>query len=179
MTWKARLLSSFSPSFSVHSSYFNRPAALVGARQTRGQRDRGDHARMLCSPAARDVESRSVVNRRAYERQAERDVDRLAERETFDGDHRLIMVTRNHRVELAARCAQENRVRGVRPRHLKSFFAASLDRRRDLRRLLDAEQSALRAVRIQSRDGDARTLDAPTLQLAVRQTRDAHDAILL
>src|SRR5437763_15755264 len=94
---------------------FNGPAALVGASEMRGQLDGGDHARMLSDAPARDVEGRAVVNRGAYERQAQSDVDRLAEREALDGDHRLIMVTRNHRVELAARGAQEDCVAGCGP----------------------------------------------------------------
>src|ERR1043165_2218177 len=117
---KARLrrLLLFTSSFILPPSSlnFNRSAALVGARQARGQRDGGDHARMLGHAAARDVEGRAVVNRRADERQAERDVDRLAEGKTLDGNHRLVMVARNQGVELAARGAQENRVRRGRPR---------------------------------------------------------------
>src|SRR5205085_2864320 len=134
------------------SSYFDGPAALVGASEMRGQLDGGDHARMLRDAPARDVEGRAVVNRGTYERQAQSDVDRLAEREALDGDHRLVMVTRNHRVELAARRAQEDRVSRVRPRHFKPLRAARLDRRHNLRRLLDAEQPALRAVRVQGRN---------------------------
>src|SRR5256714_14219835 len=137
------------PSLTHHSSLithhssllldFNGSAALVGARQVRGQLDGGDHARMLRDAPARDVEGRAVVNRGAYERQAQSDVDRLAEREALDGDHCLGLVTRYHRVELAARRAQEDRVSRGRPRHFKPLAAARLDRRRYPARLLDAD----------------------------------------
>src|SRR5215213_10873468 len=112
-----------------HSSLnFDRPAALVGAREARGQGDGGDHARMLGDAAPRDVEGRAVIDRGAYEGEAQRDVDRLAEREALHGDHRLVMVTRNDRVELAARGAQKDRVRRVRTRRVDPQLAASLDR---------------------------------------------------
>src|SRR5205085_682120 len=109
----------------------------------------------------------------------QRHVDGLAEREALDGDHRLVMVARNDRVELAARRAQEYRVGRERPRDLHPRFAARLDRRRYLRRLLDAEEPALRAVRVQRGDGYARTRDAPALQLPLGQARDADDSLFL
>src|SRR5205085_9730578 len=51
---------------------------------------------------ARDVEGRAVVNGGAYEGKPERHVNGLAERQALDRNHRLIMVARNDRVELAA-----------------------------------------------------------------------------
>src|SRR3954469_20917490 len=101
--------------FIVHRSYFNCPSALVGAREACGEGDCGDHARMFRDATARDVEGRAVIDRSAYEREAQRHVDGLAEREALDGNHRLIMVARNDRVELAARRAKEDRVRRERP----------------------------------------------------------------
>src|ERR687889_382663 len=94
-------LRAFYSSFVIPHSSLNlhRPPAVVGAREARGQDYRGDHARMLRDAAARDVEGRAVVDRRAYERDPQRHVDRLAEREALDRDHRLVMVARNDRVE--------------------------------------------------------------------------------
>ena len=119
------------PSLITPHSNFHRPsAALVGAREARGEGDGGDHAGMLGDAAARDVEGRAVIDRGADEGQAERDVDGLAEREALDGDHRLVMVARNHGVELAARGAQKDRVGRVRPRHVQARpLLTRLDRR--------------------------------------------------
>ena len=67
----------------------------------------------------------------------------------------------------------------MRPRHFKPLRATRLDRGQNLRRLLDAKQPALRAVRVQRRNRYARSRDAPTLQLSLGKTDDADDAVFL
>jgi hypothetical protein len=51
-----------------------------------------------------------VIDRRADDRQADRDVDGGAERQQLDRDEPLVVVAGNHRIELAAYGAHEDRV---------------------------------------------------------------------
>src|ERR1044071_3562236 len=125
---------------------------------------------MFRQPLARNIEGRPVIYGRAYERQAKGDVDGLAKRQAFDGDHRLVMVTRNDPVKLAARGAQEDRVGGEGAGDVHVLHTATcFDRRDDLRSLLDAEESSFSPVRVEGCDGQTRAFDPPALQLSVRQ----------
>src|SRR5437660_12170764 len=58
-----------------------------------------------------DVERRAMIDRRANEWQAKRDINSFAERKTLDRNHRLVMITRDHGDELSAGSAQEDSVR--------------------------------------------------------------------
>src|SRR3982751_720698 len=90
------------------------------------------------------------------------------------------MITRHDCVKLPARCAQENCVRREWPAHVHSIQPVTrFDSRSDLRCFLDSEQSTLRAMRVQGGDGNARLLNSPTSQFAVRQFDDANNPIAL
>ena len=64
---------------------------------------------------AGDVERGAVIDRRADDRQAERDVHRVTEREQLHGNQSLIVIAGDHRVELAPRRAHEHGVAGQWP----------------------------------------------------------------
>src|SRR5437660_8927633 len=53
-------------------------------RESRGQAHGRDHAARIGDALARDVERGAVIDRRPHDRQAERHIDRLAEREKLD-----------------------------------------------------------------------------------------------
>src|ERR1044072_7750893 len=126
---------------------------------------------MLGESFDRDVESRAMVHRSPDERQSEGYVHRLAKRQTLYRNHRLIVITRDHRIELSTRGTQKNRVCRERPLHIYIINATrGFDRRHDFRRFFDSKQSAFSTVRIQRRNGQPRTLDAPTLKLTMRKT---------
>src|SRR5262249_927667 len=65
---------------------------LRPSRQTRGQEHRGDHALRIGDAFARDVERRSVVHRRANDRQTERHVHGLPECEELHRNQALIVI---------------------------------------------------------------------------------------
>jgi hypothetical protein len=91
-------------------------AARLGAsRNRRTQKRSGDHARRVGAIQAGDVERGPVIRRRSRERKAERHVHGTAERGDLDRRHAHVMVGRDHRIELAAHRAHENRVGGERP----------------------------------------------------------------
>ena len=56
-------------------------------------------------PVPASVERRAVIDRRAHDRQAERDVDRAAEARVLDHRQTLVVIHREHRVALARACA--------------------------------------------------------------------------
>src|ERR1044072_3084088 len=135
---------------------------------------------MFRQPLARNIEGGPVIYGRAYEWQAKGDVDGLAKRQAFDGDHRLIMVTRNDPVKLAARGAQEDRGGGKATGDVHVLHTATgFDRRNDLRSLLDAEESSFSPVRVQGGDRQTRAFDPPALQLSVRKMDHTQEPVAL
>jgi hypothetical protein len=60
----------------------------------------------------RDVQRRAMIGRRAWERKPEGDVHRASERRDLDGRHADVVIRGNHRIELAAHRAHEDRVGG-------------------------------------------------------------------
>ena len=73
-------------------------AIASAADEPRRELERRDQARRVGAPGAGDVERRAVIGRGAHERQAERDVDRVIERERLDRDQRLIVIHRERHV---------------------------------------------------------------------------------
>ena len=67
------------------------PASAAGGKPRR-KLERGDQARRIGLAGAGDVEGGAVVGRGAHERQAERDVDRVVERQRLDRDQRLVVI---------------------------------------------------------------------------------------
>src|SRR5436305_1240296 len=111
---------------------------------------------MLSDALPGNVERSSMINRRADEWQAQRDIDRFAKRQTLDRNHRLVMIARDHRVELAPRSAQKYRVRGKRAAHVYALFDITVfNCRQNLRRLFDSKQPAFGSMRIQGRNCNA------------------------
>ena len=69
-------------------------ALMTGLRRrhARGEPQRRDQARRIGLAGAGNVEGRAVIGRGAHERQAERDVDGVLERERLDRDQRLVVI---------------------------------------------------------------------------------------
>src|SRR5687767_9487704 len=158
----------------------NGAAALARLhRQFRSQFDRGHHARVLRESFARNVKSSAVIDRGPDKRQTQRDVDRLAKRQTPHRNHCLIVITRDDGVELAARGAQKHGISRKRSLYIDFFEpAARLYRRHNLRRLFHSKQAAFRSVWIERCDCESRALDSPTLKFTIGEIDDLHHAIL-
>src|SRR6185503_5815902 len=84
----------------------------------RGEFDRSNHTRMLSESFSGDVESGAVVHRRPDEGQSQRYVHGLAKGQTLYRNHRLIVITSNHRIKLASRGTQKNSISRERPLHI-------------------------------------------------------------
>src|ERR1044072_4142188 len=84
---------------------------------------------MLGESFAGDVESRAMVHRSSDERQSEGHVHGLAKRQTLYRNHRLIVITGDHCIKLAARGSQKNGVCRERPLYIYIINPArSVDR---------------------------------------------------
>ena len=118
-----------------------------------------------------------MIDRRADNRQAERDVDSTLEIQQLARDMTLVMVHADNRVVcLLANGEIENRVGRQRPFHTPALAARPLNGRPDLANLFVAEQSVLACVRIQAGHGNART----AFQLSngfMGQTNNRFDAL--
>ena len=73
----------------------------LAAAQLPGHADRLDQAGGVGPAAAGDVERRAVVGAGAHQRQAQRDVHALFDAEVLHRDQPLVVVHRDHHVELA------------------------------------------------------------------------------
>ena len=125
---------------------------------------------------AGDVERGAVIDRGADDRKAERDVDRVTEREQLDGNQTLIVIAGDHRVELPLRGAHEHGVAGQRPLDLNAARARGLDGGTDHGALFLAEQPFLSRMRIQAGDRQTRARDPESRQLPRREIdRAVHD----
>src|SRR5215831_4191435 len=119
---------------------------------------------------ARNVKRGPMIDRGANERQAQSHVNRLTKRKALDGDHRLVMIARDHDVELAARGPQENRVSRKGSADIDIIRdMATLNGRQDFRGLFNSEESPFRAMRVQGGDRNSRLSYSPTLQFVMRQ----------
>ncbi len=142
-----------------------RQNALEGSRrptaedETGGDPRRGDQAggggQGVALPG--DVERGAVGNARPHDRQAERHVHGAVEADRLEGDVPLVVVHRDHGVELTADRAMEQSVGGDRPDRRRSRRLAPLDRRGNDPHLLVAEQAPLAGMRVQPRHPHART----------------------
>ena len=109
-----------------------------------------------------DVERRAVVDRRADDRQAERDVDPGVERQQLHRPVALVVVHAHDRVVAAAvHGLVEHGVGRVRAAGVDARGARLLDGRGDPLDVLGAEQPVLAGVRVEPADGDARRVEEP------------------
>src|SRR5438132_1743127 len=130
-------------------------------RKRHGVAKRLDHASLVRLPRAGDVECGAVVDRRANERQADRDVHPGFETEDLYRTVALVVIHRDDEVEITAARAEEERVGGQRAFDLDATRARRFDTRQELLLLLaPAEQTALTGVRIDPADRDARARHA-------------------
>ena len=70
-----------------------------------------------------------MVDGRADDRQAQRHIHRLSERQQLDGDQSLIVVARDHRVELSAQGSYEHGIRRKRPSDVDAAGPRLIDSR--------------------------------------------------
>ncbi len=109
------------------------------------------------------IKSRPMIDRSANERQPEGNINRLAKREAFNGNHRLIVITGDYCIEFAPRGPQENGVGGKGA--LNVYLVGSMtgfDRRGNFNRLFNPKQSAFRTMRIEGGDGNSRAVRYPS-----------------
>ena len=116
-------------------------AIASGADEARRELERGDEARRARAAGAGDVERGAVIRRGAHERQAERHIDRMIERERLDRDQRLIVIHRERGVVAAPRGGVEHGVGRQRPARQNALRGATA-RRRARPRLRSSSPSA-------------------------------------
>src|ERR1051325_1488658 len=98
---------------------------------------------MFGDALAGNVERGAVIDGRSDKRKSQGDVDGFAKRKTLDRNPGLVMIARDHGVELAARGAQKNRVSRKRAAHVDAVSeVATLDCGQNFGRFLNPEQSA-------------------------------------
>ncbi len=114
-----------------------------------------------------------MVDRGADDRQPERDVDRLAERQQLDRNQSLVVVAGDHRIEFAAHRADEHCVGRKRPGDIDAALPRRRRRRAEHRLLLAADQPVLAGVRVQSGQPEPRRRTAESRQRRRRQVDDA------
>jgi hypothetical protein len=107
----------------------------------RTQKRSRDHARWVGAVLAGDVQRGAVIRRCARKWKPERDVHGAAERRDLDRRHSDIVIRRDHRIELAAHGAHEDRVGGKWPVDPSGFR-----RRREKLGVLAAESSTVARV---------------------------------
>src|SRR5581483_3357510 len=122
-------------------------------RQPRRQQHRRDHALRIGFSRAGDVERSAVVDRRPDDRQAQRDVDRLAERDQLHRNEPLIVVAGHHDVELAPGGTNEHRVGRKRPGHVDAARSTGRNRRDDRALLFGAEHAVFAGMRVEAGNG--------------------------
>ena len=138
-------------------------------RQPCRQPHRRNHTARIGDAPAGDIERRAVIDRRPHDRQTERDVHGLAERDELHRNQPLIVIAGDDDVELAADGAHENRVARKGARDVDAVRAAGGNRGPDDAILFLAEQPVLARVRIEPGHGDARRRNIEPGQLAGRQ----------
>ena len=111
------------------------------ARHPGGQPQRRDQARRIGPAGAGDVEGGAVIGRGANERQPQRDVDGVVERQRLDRDQRLVVIHADRAVIGFARGFVEHGVGRQRPPDLDALAAQDFDGRRHDALLLGAERA--------------------------------------
>src|SRR5260221_4780912 len=86
-----------------------------GLEELDGKLERFLEAAGIGAPGAGKVERRAVIDRGADEGQAERDVDAAAEARVLQHRQPLVVIHRQHAVDLAPAPWREQRIRGERP----------------------------------------------------------------
>ena len=139
-------------------------------RQPRRQQNRLDHTPLVGHALPRDVERRAVIDRRADDRQAQRDVHRAAERQQLHR-HQPLVVVRGDTTSNSPRAARTNSVSaGNGPDDVDASARAPRDRRRASRRRLRAPSSpsspacGLRPATANPRRRDAEARQRPRRQ---------------
>ena len=106
-----------------------------------------------------DVESRSMGDACADNRQSQRDIDRAVETDRLERDVTLVVVDRHDGVECAREGMIEECVVGKRSGHVDPFPPPQRDRRFDDALFLIAKKTVLTRVRIERGHGDSRRPD--------------------
>ena len=96
-------------------------------RHARGEPQRRDQARRVGLAGAGNVEGRAVIRRGADERQSQRDVDGILERDRLDRDQRLVVIHADRAVVGLARRGVKHRIRRQRPAGVDAFAAQRFD----------------------------------------------------
>src|SRR5574341_234764 len=138
------------------------PNRLRGRCELDGKLQRLGKAARIGAPGAGEVERGAVIDGGAHERQAERDVHAAAEGSVLEHRQALIVIHGEHAGGALQALRHEKRVRRQRADRVDAGFRRLRDRGRDDVAILGAEVARFAAVRVQSRDQDARLLDADT-----------------
>src|SRR5262249_8150548 len=124
------------------------PPRQTAGGQLQGRCHHGGQRGGVGLGSAGQVEGRAVVYGGAQEGEAEGPVGGEAEGGGLDRDQALVVIEREHPVELAAPCPREERVGALRPAHVGAAFARPRDRRGQEAPVLFAQEAALAGVRV-------------------------------
>src|SRR5262249_37434176 len=136
----------------VRSSFGGSGCRGAGADEPRRKSQGGEEARRIGAAGAGNVESGSVVRRRAHEGQAERYVDGLIEVERLDRNERLVVIHAKRRIVSFAGARVKHCVGRKRAARLDPQGAQLLDGWRNDAEILISERAVLAGVGIQARD---------------------------
>src|SRR6185369_9200949 len=103
---------------------------------------------MIRNTPSRDIESRSVIDRRPDDRKPERNIHRFAEREAFDGYQSLVVIAGGDGVEFPSPRANKQSIGGEGPGYVDVLLSALFDCRSDLANFFRTEDTVLARVRI-------------------------------
>ncbi len=120
------------------------------------QRHRGNHAPRIGGVRAGNVERGPVIHGGADDRQADRHVDRMSKGQQLHRNQTLVVVAREHTVELASRRAHEHCISGNRPLDRDAALTRTLHRRRQHAIVFRAKHAIFSSVRIEAGNGEPR-----------------------
>src|SRR6185436_14683641 len=110
---------------------------------------------LVSNAPARNIESRTMIDRGTDHGQADRDVNTGLQPQYLDRAMALIMIHRNDHVVIAAAGQEKQRVGRQRASHIPTPALTGLDGGRDFRRLLaSAEQPAFSGMRVDGANPD-------------------------
>jgi hypothetical protein len=117
-----------------------------------------------------------MIDRGPDDRQAERDIHGLAERQQLDRNQSLVVIAGDDGVELAAGGADEHSVGRKGPPHVNPGSPAGLHGRRQHRTVFRTDDAVLAGVRVEARQGESRRGDSEAREF-VRRTANPDSSV--
>src|SRR6516165_27154 len=123
---------------------------LTPSREPGSELESRDQATRVGAAAAGNIERGSVIRRGSYERQSERYVDGMIERQCLDRNERLIVIHGERDVVAGTRGLMKQRVGRKRTARIDSFRPELLDGGMHQGQIFIAERPVLACMRIEA-----------------------------